>query len=415
MRNAHINKGQISRKQRFAMAAALGSMTAIGPLSIDMYLPALPTLSEDLMTSTSLAQMSLTACLLGIALGQLIMGPLSDARGRRIPLIISLVVYALASFLCGTATSIWGLIALRFIQGLAGSGGIVIARAMARDMYEGKELTRFFALLMLINGLAPILAPVFGGQLLRWTTWQGVFIVLGGLGILMVMAAFFGLKETLPAERRVSGGIQATVRTFGGLVSDRMFIGFALSMGLVSASMFAYISGSSFVLQQVYGVTPQVFSICFAVNGLGLVLATQLTSRLTNRFAESRLFIAGLVISLCGTLSLLAVLALGGPLFAVLAALFVAVACTGVVSTAGFSLAMQAQGRHAGSASALLGLLPFILGSVVAPLVGMGGSDNAVPMGLVMASCSVLASCFYALLARKPRTQRLQEKRSFSA
>lgn len=379
----------VTRKKRISMAIVLGSMTAIGPLSIDMYLPSLPILANDLGTSTSLAQLSLTACLLGLAIGQLLLGPLSDSRGRRGPLLISLLIYAAASFLCGLVSSIWGLILLRFIQGMAGSGGIVIARAMVGDMYSGTELTQFFSLLMLINGLAPILAPVAGGQLLQFTSWHGVFAVLGILGLVMVLAAFIGLQETLPREGRSKGGIKTTVGTFGRLLGDKVFMGYACTQGFVFAAMFSYISGSPFVLQDIYGASPQQFSLVFALNGLGLIIATQLTGRLAPRFHESRLFISGILLSL-----------IGAPLFAVLIFLFIVVSSTGIVNTVGFSLAMQNQGKNAGSASAMLGLLPFIAGSVAAPLVGIAGNHTAVPMGIVIVCCGLGAIFCYMFMIR---------------
>ncbi|MCY9562789.1 multidrug effflux MFS transporter [Paenibacillus larvae] len=379
----------VTRKKRISMAIVLGSMTAIGPLSIDMYLPSLPILANDLGTSTSLAQLSLTACLLGLAIGQLLLGPLSDSRGRRGPLLISLLIYAAASFLCGLVSSIWGLILLRFIQGMAGSGGIVIARAMVGDMYSGTELTQFFSLLMLINGLAPILAPVAGGQLLQFTSWHGVFAVLGILGLVMVLAAFIGLQETLPREGRSKGGIKTTVGTFGRLLGDKVFMGYVCTQGFVFAAMFSYISGSPFVLQDIYGASPQQFSLVFALNGLGLIIATQLTGRLAPRFHESRLFISGILLSL-----------IGAPLFAVLIFLFIVVSSTGIVNTVGFSLAMQNQGKNAGSASAMLGLLPFIAGSVAAPLVGIAGNHTAVPMGIVIVCCGLGAIFCYMFMIR---------------
>ncbi|WP_397376480.1 multidrug effflux MFS transporter [Paenibacillus sp. MER 180] len=390
-----------TRKQRLSMAVILGSMTAIGPLSIDMYLPSLPMLASDLQTSTSFAQLSLTACLMGLALGQLMLGPLSDARGRRKPLILSLAIYVIASVLCAVVPSIGGLIALRFIQGMAGSGGIVIARAMVRDMYSGSELTKFFSLLMLINGLAPILAPIAGGQLLKFTTWHGVFIVLGLLGLLMMIAAWFGLPETLQPERRSTGGLRTTMATFHTLLSDREFMGYACTQGFVFAAMFGYISGSPFVLQEIYGASPQAYSLFFALNGLGLIIATQITGRLASRFHEKRLFIAGIVQTVSGGLLLLAAILLQAPLIAVVIALFIVVSSTGVVNTAGFSLAMQGQGERAGSASAMLGLMSFIAGSLAAPLVGIAGSHTAVPMGVVIACCGLGAVLSYLFMIRK--------------
>lgn len=399
--NLNASVASAPHKRRLAIAIVLGSMTAIGPLSIDMYLPSLPMLAADLQASTSLTQLSLTACLLGLALGQLIMGPLSDARGRHGPLLASLAVYAVVSFLCAIVPSMWGLIALRFLQGMAGAGGIVIARAMVRDLYSGSELTKFFSLLMLINGLAPIAAPIIGSQLLKYTSWHGVFTVLGALGLLMIAAAYFGLAETHPQDRRSSGGVRTTLSTFGGLVKDKEFMGYACTQGLVSAAMFSYISGSPFVLQNIYGASPQAFSLFFALNGFGLIVATQITGRLAARYGEMRLFIAGLFLSCGGSLALLAAILLHGPLWSVLLPLFVSVSSTGVVNTAGFSLAMQNQGKTAGSASAMLGLLPFIAGSAAAPLVGIAGSDTAVPMGVVIACCGLGAAGCYRLLIRR--------------
>lgn len=237
------------------IAFVLGALSAFGPLSIDMYLPSLPTLADNLHTTTSLAQLGLTACLLGLAVGQIVAGPLSDVRGRRGPLVISLILYAAASLLCVFAPNIGMLIALRFIQGLTGSAGIVISRAVARDLYSGKELTRFFSLLMLVNGVAPIAAPVLGGVILNFVSWRGVFMVLCVVGVAMLIAVVLGLPETLPTNRRASGGLKQTLGTLGHLFADRRFMGYALSQALITGAMFAYIAGSPFVLQDIFGVS----------------------------------------------------------------------------------------------------------------------------------------------------------------
>ncbi|MEI7027929.1 multidrug effflux MFS transporter [Paenibacillus sp. y28] len=379
----------------------LGGLSAFGPLCLDMYLPALPVLAGDLQTSASMAQLSLTACLLGLSLGQLLAGPLSDVRGRRVPLLAGLVVYAAVSLICAWAPSAWSFIALRFIQGAAGAAGIVISRAIVRDMYSGPALTSFFAMLMLVNGAAPILAPIIGGQLLQFTTWRGVFIVLGLFGIVMLAAVWLAMPETLPSARRSKGGFSNTLTTFRTLLRDRLFIGYALTQGFVTAAMFAYISGSPFVLQDIYGVSPQMFSVFFAINGLGIIIAGQITGRLAGRVNDAKLFISGLSIAAAGGIGLLLVIISGGSLAAVLIPLFFVVASVGVVSTAGFSLAMQKQGHHAGSASALLGVLSFIFGALVAPLVGIGGGTTAVPMGLVIAASELCAVLCYLLLVRR--------------
>ncbi|WP_026074592.1 multidrug effflux MFS transporter [Brevibacillus massiliensis] len=390
------------RTSRVLMAVVLGALSAFGPLSLDMYLPSLPALATDLHTSTSSAQFSLTACLLGLSLGQLFAGPLSDVRGRRLPLVIGLVVYAATSLLCAFAPSIWALLLLRFLQGAAGSAGIVISRAIVRDLYSGTELTKFFSLLMLVNGAAPILAPIIGGQLMRVTSWQGVFVVLSLVGIAMLLVVLFRLPETLPAERRSKGGIKNTLATFRGLLGDRIFMSYALAQGFVVAAMFAYISGSPFVLQEIFGVSPQMFSLFFAINGLGIIIASQITGRLAGRMNETKLLISGLTLAAFGGIALLVVILIHAGLYAILFSLFIVVSSVGIVTTTGFSLAMQNQGRSAGSASALLGVLSFIFGGLVAPLVGLGGSETAVPMGIVIASaeiCSIL--CFFTLGRRR--------------
>ncbi|WP_219834547.1 multidrug effflux MFS transporter [Paenibacillus sp. R14(2021)] len=403
MNESHASSSTPQPKRLWA-ATVLGALSAFGPLSLDMYLPALPGLADDLHTSTSLAQLSLTACLIGLALGQLFAGPISDVRGRRKPLLIGLILYTVSSLLCALAPSIGTFIVLRLVQGLAGSAGIVIARAVARDLYNGTELTAFFSLLMLVNGIAPIAAPIAGGQLLQVTSWHGVFLVLTGVGIVMFAVVLLGLPETLPPERRSKGGIGNTLGTFRGLMADRAFMGYALAQGFVMAAMFAYISGSPFVLQEVYGVSPQLFSLCFAINGLGIIAASQIAGRLAVRVSETKLLAAGLGLAAAGGGMLLVMLLAHAPLLLVLIPLFFVVASVGIVTTIGFSLAMRKQGKAAGSASALQGLLSLMFGSIVAPFVGIAGSDTAVPMGLIIAALEIAAVVLYALLVgRAPK------------
>nr|WP_154984210.1 multidrug effflux MFS transporter [Paenibacillus xylanexedens] len=378
---------------RVRMALILGTLSAFGPLSLDMYLPALPTLADEFGSSTSYAQLSLTACMIGLALGQLLAGPLSDVRGRRIPLIAGLVLYTIASILCLVSPTMGSFVVLRFIQGLAGAAGIVIARAVVRDVYEGPELTRFFSLLMLINGVAPIAAPIIGGQILTYTSWRGVFILLSLIGVLALLAVIFGLGETLPAQKRSSGGLKQTLLTFGSIARNRRFMGYALTQGFAAAGMFAYISGSPFVLQKIYGVSPQMFSICFAINGLGIILASQIAGRLAGKVSETRLLIAGLLIAAVGGTSLLVAILAGVGLISVLIPLFLVVSSVGLINTASFALAMADQAKSAGSASALIGVMTFLFGGIVAPLVGLGGEHTAVPMGIVIA-CADLGALF---------------------
>ncbi|HEY4431472.1 MAG TPA: multidrug effflux MFS transporter [Paenibacillus sp.] len=390
-----------SRKQRLQLAVILGSITTIGPLSIDMYLPALPTLVADFGTTAALVQLSLTFFLLGLASGQLVAGPLSDVYGRRRPLFIGMFIYAISSVLCAFSPSIGLLVALRFIQGLAGSVGVVVSRAAVRDLYSGSELTKFFSLLMIVNGLGPILAPVIGGQLLRVTTWQGIFLVLFAAGIIFCLTILFRLPETLPKERRSKSGLKGTLLTFRVLLGNRKFMGYALSQGFVMASMFAYISGSSFVLQNIFAVTPQVYSLIFAVNGIGIIITGQIAGRLAGKVSETKLLLSGLLLCTMGGLLLLLTILVGGGLIPILICLFAVVSSVGIVGATSFSLAMQDQGEAAGSASALIGLIPLLLGSCVAPLVGLGGVESALPMAIVIACTGLLSILSYMLLVRR--------------
>src|SRR3954447_11026463 len=269
-----------SQSRRLWMAIVLGTLAAFGPLSIDMYLPALPDIAKELHTTPSLVQLSLTFFLIGLSLGQLLAGPLSDVYGRRKPLLIGLIIFFVASLLCAFSQSIWGLIILRLIQGIAGSAGVVISRAIVRDLYSGSELTKFFSLLALVNGLAPILAPILGAQLLNVVPWQGIFIVLSIIGIVMFFAILFGLPETLQKEKRSAGGMKNTFYPFLKLIVDRRFMGYALAQGFVFACMFAYISGSPFVIQDIYGASPQMFSLIFAINAIGIMINSQIAGRL---------------------------------------------------------------------------------------------------------------------------------------
>ncbi len=373
-------------------------LSTFGPLSLDLYLPALPELATDLAASTSAAQLTLTACLVGLATGQVIAGPLSDRFGRRRPLLIGLAAYTLTSIACAFAWSITVLVVLRLAQGLAGAAGLVIARAVARDLYEGRALAVFFSRLVLVAGLAPIIAPVLGGQLSRVMSWRGIFVVLAAFGLALLLAGWFGVRETLPVERRVAGHMVEVLRGFGILVRDRLFLGAALSAGLAGGAMFGYIAGSTFVLQRIYGLSPQGFSIVFGVNSVGLMAAGHLSGRLVRRWSGRRILAAGLVANLLGSLGLLVSVLLGLGLPFVLVSLFVLVSAMGLVIPQSTALAMAHYPDRAGTASALFGLLQFAVGGLAAPLVGLGGEDTAVPLGAVAAVSSLAACAVYAVL-----------------
>ncbi|MQA08585.1 MAG: Bcr/CflA family efflux MFS transporter [Pseudonocardiaceae bacterium] len=389
-----------ARPRTARLVVILGGLVAFGPLSIDMYLPALPQIAGDLGSGPSQIQLTLTACTIGLALGQMIAGPLSDTLGRRRPLLVGIAAYTLTSLLCALAPSAQALIGLRVLQGLGGAAGIVIARAVVRDLYSGAAMARFFSLLMLATGTAPVFAPVLGGQVLRLMSWRGLFVILGVIGLLLLLAAAFGLRETLPAENRRPGSLLATLRVFGSLLADRSFVGYALSGALAFATMFAYISGSSFVLQDVFGMSPQAFSLVFGANSLGIVLVGQLNGWLVGRAEPRRLLVIGLSVIVFGTASLLLAVLTGVGLAGVLPALFVVVSSIGMVFPNTTALALAGRQEVAGSASALLGVLQFLIGGLIAPIVGTAGGGTAVPMAVLMTALGAAAMLVFLTLAR---------------
>ncbi|RSD23773.1 multidrug effflux MFS transporter [Amycolatopsis eburnea] len=386
------------RAQRLKFVLILGGLSAFGPLSIDMYLPALPRMAEDLRAADSTVQLTLSAFIAGLALGQLVLGPLSDALGRRRPLLAGLVLYVVGSVLCAVSPDAWLLVGARFVQSLGAAAGIVIARATVRDLYSGTAMTKFFSTLMLVSGLAPILAPLLGGQLLNWTSWRGVFVVLAAFGALLLAVVAFFLPE--PSPVRVPARLGQVMRTYGRLVADRTFAGYALASGLLFASMFAYISGSSFALQGVYGLSPQAYSVVFGVNGVGIVLAGQLNGRLVGRVSERVLLAWGLALGVLGGAFVLASAVFRAPLALLLVSLFLLVSSIGLVMPNASSLALASHARSAGSASALLGVLQFVVGAAATPLVGLGGPGTAVPMAATMAGFAVLALVAFLSLTR---------------
>ena len=386
----------------------LGALSALAALSLDMYVPGLPAMAADLHTTASATQLTLTACLIGLALGQLYVGPLSDTRGRRRPLLVGMTLYTAASALCALAPSIWVLIPMRLVQGAAGGAGMVIATAAVRDRGEGGTATaRLFATLMVVNGIAPIAAPVIGGQLLHFTTWRGVFLVLAGIGAVLLLTSVFLFGESLPAERRrhSGGGSRALMPVYRRLLRDRVFVGCLLGNGLALGAMFGYISGSPFVLQDIHGLTAQQYSLVFAANGTGIVLGSQASRQLVGRFSSHTLMLAGLIGVTGGGVGVLLSTLTGAGLPVLLPLLFVNVACLGLVLPNAGALGLAKHGDAAGAAASLLGPTPYVLGALASPLVGLGGRHDAVPMGVVIALFDTLALGAFAILTRGTRTE----------
>ncbi|MFI7215178.1 multidrug effflux MFS transporter [Micromonospora maritima] len=377
----------------------LGTLTAIGPLSLDMYLPAFPAMTRELGADQAGIQLSLTTCLVGLALGQLVTGPLSDRWGRRRPVLVGVVAYAVLALACAAAPSAPLLAAARFVQGVAGGMGVVVARAVVRDLYSGRDAAKYFSRLTLVFGVAPVAAPSVGSLVLRFGSWRAVFVALAVIGALLAVAVALRLPETLPVERRSAGGLGATARTMRSLAADRVYLGYALTQGFAFAGLFAYISGSSFVFQDVFGVSATVFSVIFGVNALALVATGQLNARLLDRFSPRRLLVTTLVVGLVTAAGVLTG-ALAGSLALTAVALFAFVGSLGMVMPNSTALALDAHARHAGTAAALMGGVQSVVGALAAPLVGFGGEGSALPMATVLAGAAALSLTAVLTLTR---------------
>ncbi|WP_407952121.1 multidrug effflux MFS transporter [Plantactinospora sonchi] len=393
----------MSRAQRLRLVLVLGSLIAIGPLTIDMYLPALPSIATDFETPSAAVQLTLTGTLAGLAFGQLLIGPFSDAVGRRTPLLAGLALHIVASALCVIAPNIGVLGTLRVLQGLGVAATSVVGMAVVRDLFSGSEFARMLSRLMLVMGAAPVLAPTLGSELLRWTQWQGVFVALAIFGLLLITVAALGLPETLPPRRRRRGGALDTARTYGGLLRDRTFLGLVLVAGLAMAALFAYVSGSSFVFQEQYGLNEQEFGFAFGAGAIGLITATQLNVRLLRRYSPQRILVTALVVGSLAGFALLgfAVTNYGG-LPGILASLWVVLAASGLAMPNAPALALSRHGEAAGTAAALLGAVQFGVGAVAAPLVGVLG-NGSVGMALVVVGGMVSALTVLVVVVRPAR------------
>jgi len=373
------------------LLVTLGALSAFGPLCMDMYLPALPQLATSLSSTAGAAQLSLSACIIGLGVGQLVVGPFSDRFGRKNPLLIGLSLFVLASALCAVSTSMTLLIALRLLQGAAGAAGIVLCRAIVADRFTGKAAAAYFSTIAAINGLAPILAPVFGAQVLRVGTWRTVFWVLTGIGVVLVALTLMFVRESLPKERRSASGVSGTLQAFRGLLTDRVYLGYAVAGSSVCAAMFGYISASPFLLQEGFGLTPQVFSLCFAVNAFGIVAMSQLSRFLLRRTDSVALMRWGVWQCAVGAGLLAGILLSGAGLLLVLGSLFVMVSSVGLALPHASVLAMDLHRTIAGSASALLGAFQYAFGAITAWLVGFGDKSAGSALAYTAVGAALVA------------------------
>jgi DHA1 family bicyclomycin/chloramphenicol resistance-like MFS transporter len=382
------------------LALILGALSAFGPLSIDMYLPSFAAISRDLEASQAQVQFTLAVFFGGLGLGQAFYGPISDRYGRRRPLCFGVTLFVLAGAACALARSIEGLMAWRFVQSIGGCAGIVIARAVVRDRFDERESARVFSLLMLVMGLAPILAPLIGGQILVLFGWRAIFWTLAGFGLACLTAVVLVLGESLPSERRTAGGLSDALRVYARLLSDRAFMRFNLSGALAIAGMFAYIFGSPFVFMQIHGVRPDRYGWLFGLNALGLIGASQLNRMALGRVAGAGILSRALYVTAAAGLAVLIEAWTGaGGLPALLLPLFVYIASLGFVLPNVTAAALAPQGRNAGSASAMLGTVQFGAGAVVGMLLGALGDGTAVPMAALVAACGLSSLAVYRLAA----------------
>jgi DHA1 family bicyclomycin/chloramphenicol resistance-like MFS transporter len=361
---------------RVRIILVLGALIALGPLTIDMYLPALPALGVDLNASESAVQLTLTGTLLGLGLGQLVIGPWSDAVGRRRPLIIGTAVHVVASLLILLAPNVAVLGVLRTIQGLGAAAAAVVAMAVVRDLFTGRAAATMLSRLMLVMGAAPILAPSIGAAVLLTGSWRGVFVVLAALGVALMLVAVFLLKETLPRERRRTGSFMPVLRTYRMLVTDRQFVVLTLVAGLGMSALFSYVSGSSFVLQDTYGLSQQQFGLVFAVGAVALIGASQLNVLLLGRLSAEQIVFYALAAALAFGAVLIVLVSAGAGLIGFLVPLMLLLGAVGFVLPNAPALALSRHGEAAGTAAALLGATQFGLGALIAPLVGVLGNDG---------------------------------------
>ncbi|WP_085060320.1 multidrug effflux MFS transporter [Staphylococcus haemolyticus] len=368
----------------------LGALTAIGALSIDMFLPGLPELKNDFNTTTANAQLTLSLFMIGLGLGNLIVGPISDSIGRKKPLVISMIIFALASLGIVFVENIWIMVFLRFIQGFTGGAGAVISRAIASDMYRGNELTKFLALLMLVNGVAPVIAPALGGLILSFAVWRMVFVILTLFGVLMVLGSLFKVPESLSVENRDSSGVNVIFSNFKSLLTTPRFVLPMLIQGVTFIMLFSYISASPFLVQKIYGVSPLHFSWMFAGVGITLIIASQIAGKLVDYFHPQVLLRAFTIIQIFGVVIVLLTLINHWHFALLVIGFIVLVAPVTGVATLGFSIAMEERTTGSGSASSLLGLLQSLLGGLVTPLVNLKGEYNSMPYIIIISLTAIL-------------------------
>lgn len=367
----------------FAVLALLGALTAVAPISLDLYLAAFPQIRAELGVAAWQVQLTMTACMIGLAVGQLIGGIASDSRGRRTPLITGMVLFTLASIACIFAPDIWTLVAARFLQGIGGGAGIVVARAVIRDRTSGEAMVRALTTTMILLGLGPILAPMLGGWMLQLTDWRGVFGVLAVLAAILLVGSLF-LRESLPTERRRTAGLSATLRDFRAVVADPHWRYGAGTVALTSTAVFVYIGASSFIFQDIFGLSATAFGVLFGIMAMNFMLFSQ-TNRILGRWLTptARLGISVVGISIAAGVLATAALVPDPPVWLAILGCGLLPASHGLGSPNGIAIALEHHDSRAGSASALQGVIQFLLGAAAVPLVGEALGSLAIAVGVI--------------------------------
>ncbi|WP_446666353.1 multidrug effflux MFS transporter [Flexivirga sp. B27] len=385
-----INSDRLARRPRAAIVA-LGLLSAFGPLSLDLYLPSLPRIADDLTTTAGAAQLTLSGSLAGLAVGQLLVGPISDRIGRRRPLLVGLAGFVVLSIVCALAPTIGVLIVARFVQGLCGAAGLVIARAIVRDAYPDEHIADVFSLLMVVNGLAPVLAPLIGGALLHVMPWRGLFGVLTVIGVIIGWLTVLALPETLPPALRQRGALGGVARAAREVARDRLFLGSTGVLALASAMLFTYISLSSFVLQDGFGLSAGEFSAVFAINSTAIIVGSRVSQVLLRRHSMPAVLGVGLAVMTAACLVGSASAAVHLGLVGLLPSLVIAVGSVGIVMPTATALALLRHSRNAGMASALLGSLQYLAGAVVGPVLSVRGATlGAMSAGMTVSAALAL-------------------------
>lgn len=410
----HVSGDRYVGKRYVYLVLLLGVLTAIGPLTVDTYLPALPALSKELHASDASAQLTMTGLMLGLGLGQLIIGPLSDSVGRRKPLIIGLLSHALMSMLCAISPSIDMLIIARTVQGLAGAAVAVVAMAIVRDLFAGIKAAQLLSRLVLVTGVSPILAPSIGSALLALTDWQGIFVVLAGFALVSMVVAIIALPETLPPARRTSPEPVRWLQSYAVLFRDRNYLVMVSVAALMFAALIAYVGGSPFVLQEIYGLSPSTFGVVFAVNAVGLIVFAQLNPTFAKRFGPERVLIGAVAVGVLAALGMVATALFGLGLAGFIASIWLLLAACGVASPNAAAIALSRHGEAAGTASALLGSAQFLFGGATTPLVGALNNGTALPLAGILFFATALAAALL-IPARRYQRRLLEEELAMPA